>query len=231
MAKVFIGVGHGGSDPGAVGYLVEKETNLKMAQACGSFLVAHGVEVLLSRTRDENDPLTEEIKECNAFNPDLAVDVHNNAGGGDGFECYYHFKGGTSKTLAENIEAEVKAIGQNSRGCKTRLNSSGTDYYGFIRETKAPAVICEGVFVDNQADAAQADTDEKCRVFGEAYARGILKTLGITISAEPKKTEQSSGNQEEGKLYRVQVGAFRDKNNAEALVAELNGKGYSAIVK
>lgn len=231
MSKVFIGVGHGGSDPGAVGYLVEKEANLKMAQACGSFLVAHGVEVLLSRTRDENDALTEEIKECNAFNPDLAVSVHNNAGGGDGFECYYHFKGGISKTLAENIETEVKAIGQNSRGCKTRLNSSGTDYYGFIRQTVCPAVICEGVFVDNQEDAAQANTDEKCRKFGEAYARGILKTLGITIPAEPEKTEQSSGELEESKLYYVQVGAFKDKKNAEAMVAELNGKGYNAIIK
>lgn len=231
MSKVFIGVGHGGSDPGAVGYLIEKEINLKMAQACGSFLVANGVEVLLSRTTDENDPLTEEIKECNAFNPDLAVDVHNNAGGGDGFECYYHYKGGTSKTLAENIEAEVTAIGQNSRGCKTRTGTNGRDYYGFIRETKAPAVICEGVFVDNQADAAQADTDEKCRIFGEAYARGILKTLGITVPKETEKAELDSGKQEEGKLYYVQVGAFKDKKNAEALVAELKGKGYSAIVK
>ena len=33
MARVFIGVGHGGTDPGAVGYLVEKDVNLKMARA------------------------------------------------------------------------------------------------------------------------------------------------------------------------------------------------------
>ena len=44
------------------------------------FLEAHGVQVLMSRTSDEDDQLTEEIKECNAFNPDLAIDVHNNAG-------------------------------------------------------------------------------------------------------------------------------------------------------
>ena len=104
MAKVFIGVGHGGKGPGAVGYLVEKDVNLVEALACRDFLKAHGVQVLMSRTKDENDPLTEEIRECNAFNPDLAVDLHNNAGGGDGAEFYYHYKGGTSKTLAENIE-------------------------------------------------------------------------------------------------------------------------------
>ena len=33
MARVFIGVGHGGTDPGAVGYLIEKDVNLKMAKA------------------------------------------------------------------------------------------------------------------------------------------------------------------------------------------------------
>lgn len=188
MAKVFIGVGHGGSDPGAVKYIVEKNANLVTALACKELLEANGVTVRLSRTKDENDPLTEEIKECNAFNPDLAIDVHNNAGGGDGFEAYYSVVGGTSKTLAANIEAEVKAIGQNSRGIKTKKNSIGKDYYGFVRDTKAPAVIVEGVFVDNATDVKIADTADKLKAFGYAYARGILKTLGITEKkAEPAK--------------------------------------------
>ena len=172
MAKVFIGVGHGGDDPGAVGYLVEKEVNLVEALACRDFLQTHGVEVSMSRTTDENDPVTAEIEKCNAFEPDLAIDVHNNSGGGKGFEAYYHYKGGLSKDLAENIEAEVKAIGQTSRGCKTRTNSSGRDYYAFIRETICPAVICEGCFVDNAEDVRIADTPEKQKAFGVAYAKG-----------------------------------------------------------
>ena len=155
MAKVFIGVGHGGNDPGASKYLVEKDINLVMALACQELLEKNGVQVLMSRTKDENDPLSEEIVECNAFNPDLAIDIHNNAGGGDGFEIYYHTGGGTSKTLAFNIEQEVIAIGQNSRGCKTKTNASGRDYYGFIRQTKAPSVITEGLFVDNATDVGK----------------------------------------------------------------------------
>ena len=103
--KVFIGVGHGGSDPGALSHLVEKDVNLVEALACRDFLEAHGVQVLMSRTSDEDDPLTDEIKECNTFNPDLAVDIHNNAGGGDGFEAYHHYNGGIGKALAQNIEA------------------------------------------------------------------------------------------------------------------------------
>jgi N-acetylmuramoyl-L-alanine amidase len=85
----------------------------------------------------------------------------------------------------------------------------------FIRNTVAPAVILEGVFVDNAADAAAADTDAECKAFGEAYAKGILKTLGVS---EPAKTNT---------YYRVQVGAFTEKANAEKLLQDLKNKGYS----
>lgn len=197
MAKVFIGVGHGGSDPGAVGYIKEADVNLQMALACRDYLQANGVQVGMSRTKDENDDLNEEIRECNAFDPDLCVDIHNNAGGGDGAEVYYHHLGGRSKILAQNIESELKAIGQNSRGCKTRLNSAGNaDYYGFIRLTKASSVIVEGVFVDNKADAAQADTLEEQRTFGIAIAKGILKTLGIQPNNTQINTPTNTQNNE-----------------------------------
>lgn len=220
MKKVFLGVGHGGSDPGAVGFLIEKDVNLTMALACRDFLVEYGVDVRMSRTRDENDPLTEEIAKCNAFNPDLAVDIHNNAGGGDGFEAYYHYKGGTSKILAENLEKEILIIGQNSRGCKIRLNDQGTDYFGFIRQTVCPAVIAEGVFVDNATDVKIADELHKQRAFGVAYAKGILKTLGIEVKENQPEPSQS-------KLFRVQIGAFKEKSNAENYLKKAKECGFS----
>ena len=121
IKKVFLGVGHGGTDPGAVASgLREKDVNLGIALAAREHLERAGVEVLLSRYRDEDDSLAEEIRECNAYGPDLAVDVHNNAGGGDGFEAYCSLAGGVSRKLAENIERQVLAAGQNSRGVKTR---------------------------------------------------------------------------------------------------------------
>lgn len=206
--------------------MVEKDVNLVEALACRDFLEAHGVQVLMSRTSDENDPLTEEIRECNAFGPDLAVDVHNNAGGGDGFECFFHYKGGISKILAENIEAEVKAIGQNSRGCKTRMNSSGRDYYGFIRETKCPAVIVEGCFVDNATDAQIADAVEEQRAFGIAYAKGILKTLGISIKENTTQNTQQNSSNIEAKYY-VQVGAYLQKENAEKQLKKAKDAGFT----
>lgn len=225
MAKVFIGVGHGGSDPGAVGYVREKDVNLTMALACRDELVANGVEVAMSRTRDENDTLSEEIKECNSYDPDLAIDVHNNAGGGDGFEALVSIVGGLGTTLAKNIEAEIKLLGQNSRGIKTRKNASGRDYYGFNRETNCPAVIVEGAFVDNATDVKAIDTVAEQKEFGRAYARGILKTLKDMGKLEEVKEEPTDKT-----LYRVQVGAYSLKANAEAMQKKLKAAGFDAVI-
>ena len=88
LAKVFLGVGHGGRDPGAIGNgYKESFLNLEIAKACRDVLKAHGVTVKMSREKDENDTLEQEIKEAIAFKPTLAVDIHCNAGGGDGFEA------------------------------------------------------------------------------------------------------------------------------------------------
>ena len=220
MKKVFIGVGHGGSDSGAVKYLVEKDANMKMALACRDYLEKAGVLVLMSRTKDENDTLTEEVNECNAYDPDVAIDIHNNAGGGDGFEVFHTIYGGVGQTLAKNVEAEVLKIGQNSRGVKTKKNSVGKDYFGFIRLTKCPAIIVEGVFVDNATDYLAANTDEECKAFGIAYAKGILKTLGVSLPVENNTVV----------YHRVQVGAFIAREKAEALANKLKSEGYEVVI-
>lgn len=216
MAKVFLGVGHGGADPGAVANGVkEKDLNLEIALACRDELVRHGVTVQMSRSGDEDDTLEEEIKECNAFNPELAIDIHNNAGGGDGVEAYYYHGGGMSKTLADNVLSEIVKIGQNSRGAKVKLNSRGTDWFGFIRQTKAPAVLLECAFVDNKTDLAIIGTAAKRTAMGIAVARGILKTLGIVyvapVKKEPEKPKEEAAAPN-GVLYvgdftsRVEIG-------------------------
>lgn len=217
--KVFISAGHGGSDPGAVANNTkEKDLNLSIALACRDELVRHGVSVKMSRTKDEDDPLSEEIKECNAYSPDLAVSVHNNAGGGDGAEVFYHYGGGKSKTLAEAILAEIVKVGQNSRGAKVRKNSSGKDYYGFIRETSAPSVIVECAFVDNASDIKILATESQRKEMGVAIAKGVLKALGVAYEAE------------RGTLYRVQVGAYLVKANAEAMQRKIKAVGFDAFI-
>lgn len=225
--KVFIAAGHGGSDPGAVANgLKEKDLNLAISKACQAELERHGVSVRMSRTKDENETLTQQVNECNAFAPDLAVNIHNNAGGGDGAEVFHTVKGGTGKTLAVNILNEIVKIGQNSRGVKTRKNSSGGDYYGFIRQTACPAVIVECAFVDNKTDIQIIDTAAEQAAMGVAIAKGVLKTLGIVY----KEQEAPVKEETTGKLYRVQVGAYAVKANAEAMQKKLKADGYDAII-
>lgn len=224
MPKVFIGVGHGGTDSGAVGKngIKEKDLNLSIAKACGAALERHGVTVRLSRAKDEKDPITDEVRECNTFAPDLAVDIHNNAGGGDGAEAFYSRVGGIGKTLAENLLTEIAALGQKSRGAKIRTNANGSDYYAFVRETKAPAVIVECAFVDS-TDVTIIDTEAERIKMGEAIARGILTTLGIPYKPA---TSPTAGE----KIYRVQVGAYNKKANAEAQAKRLEALGFAAYI-
>lgn len=176
--KAYLDAGHGGSDPGAVKYLRESKVNLVEALACRDYLKANGVLTKMSRTTDKDTNLNSICAAANKWGADIAVSFHNNAGGGDGFEAYCSINGGKGRELAKCIEAEVKKIGQNSRGVKTRKGKNG-DYYGFIRMTNMPAVICEGVFVDNKTDVKIADTVAEQKQFGYAYARGILKYLGL----------------------------------------------------
>lgn len=223
MAKVFIGIGHGGSDPGAVANgFEEADLNLAIGMACVDELKRHGVTVSASRTKDEDDPLSEEIAECNKFDPDLAVDIHNNAGGGDGAEAFYTKNGGKGKTLAENILAAIVDIGQNSRGAKTRVNSAGKDYYGFIRQTKAPAVIIECAFVDNKTDMKIIDTAAEQKVMGKAIAKGILKTLGITYKKEETKVAETKFK-DEAKIPSWALASVKKVSDAGIMVGDEKG--------
>lgn len=228
MARVFIGVGHGGADSGAVsGSWREADINLIMALAMGRELMRHGVEIALSRVTDEEDRLEEEIEEANAFAPDVAVECHNNAGGGDGWECYRQTStayGEQSLRLGKAIEARVKAAGQNSRGVKTKLMANGADWFGWCRQVKAPAVLCEGFFVDNVKDRSDFATTAAQQALGVAYAHGVLDYLGITVKPSEDKPAPS------GVMYTVQVGAFANKQYADAYAKELQGKGIQAFV-
>lgn len=213
MAKVFLSAGHGGSDPGAVsGSLKEKTINLNTLLACKDELERHGVTVVCSRTKDENDPVSQEVKEANASGADINVSFHANAGGGDGFEAFYYSTSTEGKKLAALGEKYVKALGQNSRGLKTG------NHLAFVKNTKKPAVLFESFFVDNATDKKIGDTVAEQKAFGVAYAKAILEYFGIEYKALVTK------------LYRVQVGAYSVKANAEALQKELKAKGYNAVV-
>lgn len=221
MAKVFLSAGHGGTDPGATGYgMKEKDINLTILLACKAELERYGVTVISSRVKDENDPVGEEVKEANASGADIAVSFHTNATPtGDGSETYYYTKSANGKKLATLCEKHTQAIGQNSRGIK-----SG-NHLKFVNSTKMTAVLCECAFIDNDTDNDIIDTESERMAFGVAYAKAILEYLGVQSKPETTTTTKAPE-----KTYRVQVGAFNVRANAEALKNELIKKGYQAFI-
>lgn len=216
MPKVFLSAGHGGSDPGAVANgLYEKTINLNTLISCVSELTRHGVTLVCSRTTDADDPVAQEVKEANSSNADIAVSFHANAGGGDGFEAYYHSANSKGKTLATLCEKHVKSLGQNSRGVK-----HGDSLY-FIKHTNMTSVLVESFFVDNQNDKNIGDTVVEQKAFGKAYAKAILEYLGI-----PYKTESDPKDT----IYRVQVGSYSSGVNAQNMRTKLEKAGFGAII-
>lgn len=214
MTTVFLSAGHGGSDPGAVGNgLYEKTINLNTLLACKTELERHGVKVVCSRTKDENDPVTQEVKEANASKADIAVSFHVNAGGGDGFEVFHYNTSKNGKKLAQLCEKHVKTLGQNSRGLK-----SG-NHLRFIKSTTMTSVLIESFFIDNVKDKSIGDTIAEQKALGVAYAKAILEYFGIKYKANPSNT-----------IYRVQVGSYESKTNAEKAKNKLKTEGYDAII-
>lgn len=201
--KIFLSAGHGGTDPGAVAYgMKEKDINLQTMLACKEVLEKHGVDVVCSRLKDENDPVREEVKEANASGADLAVSFHVNASKADGFEAFCNPKNADGMKLARLAEKHVKALGQNSRGVK-----SGMKLY-FVKNTTATAVLFESFFIDNDIDNNIGDTVAEQKAFGVAYAKAILEFLGIKYNgAQPTTQKQEQPKTEAGSARLVRITA------------------------
>ena len=187
MSKVYVGIGHGGSDSGAVGNgFLEKNLTLSIGKYCNERLKQYGIETKISRTTDCDSSINSKVAASNAFKADACMDIHINAGGGNGSEVYYSHASANGKKLAQAIVDATVKIGQNTRGIKTKLDSDGTDYFGMIRMTDAPAVLVECAFIDNANDIKIINTEAKRKVFGYAIADGVAKYLGVTSTVTDK---------------------------------------------
>jgi len=91
--KIVLDPGHGGDDPGAQGYAVEKEMTLDIAKRLARMLRERlGAEVVLTRDGDNTLPLKARTASANSEDADLFVSIHANAnptGRLRGIETYY----------------------------------------------------------------------------------------------------------------------------------------------
>lgn len=227
MVKIMLDAGHGGKDSGAVGNgLREKDLTLKIVKHIGRMLDEYeGVQVLYTRTDDRFLELDERADVANRAGADFFVSVHINAGGGTGFETYVHNNASSASVAYQNVvHAEIlKAIGNVTDRGKKRAN------YAVLRETHMPALLTENLFIDNKNDAAKLDSEQFLLQVAYGHAQGIAKAFGLKKKTKPTPS-QPQQKASDKKLYRVQVGAFADRENAERLAEELKRKGYPVYI-
>jgi N-acetylmuramoyl-L-alanine amidase len=221
MTKIVIDPGHGGGDPGAVGNgLQEKDITLHVGLGVAYRLETEyeDVQVLRTRTGDGTVSLQERTDKANSFGADFFLSVHVNAGGGAGFESFRHPSAGErTKTLQYAIHDEImkfyKQYGRPDRGKKTAN-------FHVLRETEMPAVLIENLFIDNSQEADLLRTVAFRNELIDVITRAVAQALSL------KKKAANPGTV----LYRVQVGAFQYRENAEKLVKDLKSKGYDAFI-
>ena len=104
-------------------------------------------------------------KRVDEFKADLYLDVHINAGGGTGTECWVYSNTSKAYSYADKICKSIsKNLDLKNRGVK--INPT----YWSLKFCKAPAIIIEGAFIDNKEDMEKL-TPEK-------YAKAIASVFG-----------------------------------------------------
>jgi N-acetylmuramoyl-L-alanine amidase len=231
LVKIFIDAGHGGTDSGAVGNgLQEKNLTLDICKRIAAGLKAYeNVTVIMSRTDDSYPSLADRTKAANNANADVLLSVHINSGAASarGFEShiYTNVDAGTKayqNVMHQEIYNEAyKAAGEPDRG-KKQSN------FHMVRESKMKAILTENLFISNAADAKNlADADFRQKI-AQGHINGLEKFLGLKKSAQPPPAAEKPAA--DGKLWKVQVGAFEDEKSARDLAADLTKQGYRPFV-
>ncbi|APM39915.1 N-acetylmuramoyl-L-alanine amidase [Clostridium kluyveri] len=215
MTRLCFDYGHGGEDSGAC-YNGRKESNdvLDLGKSVAAEVRKYGVVVDETRTSDVTVSLNDRSNFENRNTYDYFISFHRNAFQPEqakGVEAYTYLNpGAKSKSLVQTIQTSLVNLGFVDRGVKEAN-------YHVLRETKASAVLVEMGFIDNTGDNTLFDAKKNEII--KAIAKAILAELGINyIEPQPEVKGQT--------LYRVIVGAYSAKENADAQLAKAKSAGF-----
>lgn len=243
---------HAGHNPdgkiacGAIGIIQESTEARKVKNEVIRLLKALGHTVYdctVDNGTSANNVLTNIVKKCNDHEVDLDVSIHFNSGRNDysgdgsigGVEVFVYNKNSKALSSAKTVAAAIKDLGFRLRKDGTspadgvKINSN----LYVLKKTNAPAMLIECCFVDDKDDVMLYDY----KSMAEAIVYGITGQKYVEPTNDDRDDEASDKGSETAtgdakSIYRVQVGAYSNKANAEVMQQKLKAAGFdSAIVK
>lgn len=217
MKKIYISPSNQTANVYATGNTNEKEQCHKIAKVCTEYLLKAGFDVKCTYNMD----MYKRVKESNTFGADMHVCIHTNA------TANHNVTGGT-QILLYSLDGERQKVGECVFNQLAPITTGSTaerliakpDFYE-IRKAEGITVYVEAEFHDT-VEGSEFIINNTSAI-GEAIGKGICDYYGV---AYPVEASQPSEN----KLYRVQVGAFSKRENAEAYVQKLKAKGFEAFI-
>ena len=173
---VIVDAGHGGADPGALGFIKgkdEKDLSLSLALAVRAKLTELGADVVMTREKDETVDIYKRMDLLNKTNPDLAVSIHYNSvekseasSSVKGFEALYTNDAGRllAKISSNSITSELNKV---RRATKYQA-------LAVCRNHKFPAALLEMAFITNPDEYEFALSEDGVLSSAEAIANGII---------------------------------------------------------
>ena len=172
---VYISAGHNKRDPGACSKksgeaICEADEVRELADEVADALKASGIKAY----RDAwSMSWQETVDDANAKKVDLFIELHENAGGGDGAEVIIHNK--DNQFISDAFKKQFLAMGQQWR--RTIVDPA----YWVLKYTYAPAAIVEVCFVDGK-DVLDFDSKADKRRAAQYLAKAVCDCLGVKFT-------------------------------------------------
>lgn len=184
----------------------------EIAAYCKTALERCGFRVMVAKA---SDSMRDRCADSNLFHAELHIPIHTNAFNGSvmGTRLFCMNKTGAGFKACAKIMETLSPI---TPGESDSITANPNLYE--VKHPNAPTAYVEVGFHDTQTEAKWIVEHKK--EIGEAICQGVCRYFGVTYIEEvPTST-----------IYRVQVGAFRVKENAEKMLDELALKGYAGFI-
>ena len=159
---------------------------------------------------------------ANDWGANFFLSIHHDAGinGGKGGGMTVYCNPGSKK--GKEYQKSIYSTCKKAGALKGRSSPMLERGFIVLQTTKMPAVLVECGFMDSTTDVPVILTEEYARAMAYAMMEGIAATAGLKLKPE--------ADPENKKIYRVQVGAYDHRENAEAKVEELKKKGEEGFI-